>query len=174
MSVKGREFPGYVPRAMQGMALAYAMSNRGACHLRASPFATTELDGKADFVRSTRDERAAMLDSSGLCAFTAAAVSIEKTAAMLEGALPTSSTAERLHETGERIWSLERLFNIVAGLGRSDDTLLHRMSYVPAPGGTAKGMVARPGGMLDDDSELSGRDQEGAPRGQALHRLALS
>lgn len=178
MTVKGQEFPGYDPRAMQGMALAYATSNRGACHLRASPFAsdfaTTDLEGKADIVRSTQDERAAMFDSSGLCAFTAAAVSIEKVAAMLDGALPSSWTPERLRETGERIWNLERLFNIAAGLGRSDDTLPHRMLNVPAPGGTAKGMVARLGDMLDDYYELRGWDEKGAPRGQTLHRLGLS
>ena len=178
MTVKGQEFPGYDPRAMQGMALAYATSNRGACHLRASPFAsdfaTTDLEGKADIVRSTQDERAAMFDSSGLCAFTAAAVSIEKVAAMLDGALPSSWTPERLRETGERIWNLERLFNIAAGLGRSDDTLPHRMLNVPAPGGTAKGKVARLGDMLDGYYELRGWDENGAPRGQTLHRLGLS
>ena len=178
MTVKGQEFPGYDPRAMQGMALAYATSNRGACHLRASPFAsdfaTTDLEGKADIVRSSQDERAAMFDSSGLCAFTAAAVSIEKVAAMLDGALSSSWTPERLRETGERIWNLERLFNIAAGLGRGDDTLPHRMLNVPAPGGTAKGMVARLGDMLDDYYELRGWDEKGAPRGQTLHRLGLS
>ena len=178
MTVKGQEFPGYDPRAMQGMALAYATSNRGACHLRASPFAsdfaTTELEGKAEIVRSTQDERAATFDSSGMCAFTAAAVSIEKVAAMLDGALPSSWTAERLRKTGERIWNLERLFNIAAGLGRRDDTLPHRMLNVPAPGGTAKGMVARLGDMLDDYYEMRGWDEKGAPRGQTLHRLGLS
>ena len=93
---------------------------------------------------------------------------------MLDGALPTSWTPERLRETGERIWNLERLFNIAAGLGRDDDTLPHRMLNVPAPGGTAKGMVARLGDMLDDYYELRGWDEKGAPRGQTLHRLGLS
>lgn len=32
--VKGLEPPGYDPRALKGMALAYAVSSRGACHLR--------------------------------------------------------------------------------------------------------------------------------------------
>ena len=34
MSVKGQEFAGYDSRALQGMGLGYATSNRGACHLR--------------------------------------------------------------------------------------------------------------------------------------------
>ncbi len=178
MTVKGQEFPGYDPRAMQGMALAYATSNRGACHLRASPFAsdfkTTELEGKAQIVRSTQDERAATFDSSGTCAFTAAAVSIDQIAAMLDGALDSTWTAERLRETGERIWNLERLFNIASGLGRSDDTLPERMLKEPAPGGAARGMVARLDDLLPDYYDMRGWDENGEPRGQTLVRLGLA
>ncbi len=178
MTVKGQEFPGYDPRAMQGMALAYATSNRGACHLRASPFAsdfrTTELEGKVEIVRTSQDERAAVFDSSGICAFTAAAVSVDQIAAMLDGALPSRWTAERLRETGERIWNLERLFNVAAGLGRSDDTLPRRMLLEPAPGGSAKGLVARLDDMLPDYYETRGWDENGEPRGQTLVRLGLA
>ena len=51
-------------------------------------------------------------------------------------------TAERIRETGERIWNLERLSTSRPGLGRADDTLPHRMLKEPAKSGTAKGMVA--------------------------------
>jgi len=37
MSVKSLELPAYDPRGAYGMALAYATSNRGGCHLRAYP-----------------------------------------------------------------------------------------------------------------------------------------
>ena len=178
MTVKGQEFPGYDPRAMQGMALAYATSNRGACHLRASPFAsdfkTTELEGKAEIVRSTQDERASTYDSSGICAFTASAVSIDQIAAMLDGALDSTWTAERLRKTGERIWNLERLFNIASGLGRSDDTLPERMLKEPAPGGAARGMVARFDDLLPAYYDMRGWDENGEPRGQTLVRLGLA
>ncbi len=177
MTVKGQEFPGYDPRAMQGMALAYATSNRGACHLRASPFAsdfkTTETDGKAEIVKSTQDERAAMFDSSGLCAFIAAAVDIEQIAALLDGALESSWDAERIRETGERIWNLERLFNNQSGLRRQDDTLPRRMLEEPAPSGSAAGMVAELEQMLPAYYELRGWDEDGVPRGQTLSRLQL-
>ena len=178
MVVKGQEFAGYDPRAMQGMALAYATSNRGACHLRASPFQsdfqTTELDGKVEIVRSTQDERAASFDSAGICAFVGGAISTEQIAAMLDGALESEWTADRIRETGERIWNLERLFNIKAGLGRADDTLPPRMLNEPAKSGTAKGQVARLGEMLPDYYEQRGWDEEGVPRGQTLSRLGLS
>jgi aldehyde:ferredoxin oxidoreductase len=163
---------------MQGMALAYATSNRGACHLRASPFAsdfeTTETPGKAEIVRATQDERAAMFDSAGICAFIAAAVNIDQIAAMLDGALETEWTADRVRETGERIWNLERLFNIKAGMGRKDDTLPDRMLHTPAPSGTAKGQVAKLEEMLPEYYEMRGWDEEGEPRGQTLTRLGLA
>jgi aldehyde:ferredoxin oxidoreductase len=177
MVVKGQEFTGYDPRAMQGMALAYATSNRGACHLRASPFLsdfqTTELEGKVEIVRSSQDERAASFDSAGLCAFIGGAISTEQIAAMLAGDLASDWTAERIRETGERIWNLERLFNIKAGLGRADDNLPERMLKDPLKSGTAKGMVAKLGEMLPDYYEQRGWDEEGVPRGQTLSRLGL-
>ncbi len=75
MVVKGQEFPGYDPRAMQGMALGYATSNRGACHLKAAPFQDdfqrVTPDGKAKIVKDSQDYIAA-IDSSGLCTFTKA------------------------------------------------------------------------------------------------------
>ena len=178
MTVKGQEFPGYDPRAMQGMALAYATSNRGACHLRASPFASdfasTETTGKAGIVKTTQDERAAMFDSAGLCAFIGGAVAIDQIAAMLDGALESSWSADRLRETGERIWNLERLFNNEAGFGRKDDTLPRRMLEEPAPSGAARGLVAELDEMLPDYYAMRGWDEEGRPRGQTLHRLALA
>ncbi|HHN72963.1 MAG TPA: aldehyde ferredoxin oxidoreductase, partial [Thermopetrobacter sp.] len=64
MVVKGQEFPGYDPRAMQGMGLAYATSPRGACHLRADPyrsdFETPDPAVKPRIVRDTQDEHAAI------------------------------------------------------------------------------------------------------------------
>jgi len=178
MVVKGQEFAGYDPRAMQGMALAYATSNRGACHLRASPFQsdfqTTELEGKVEIVRATQDERAASFDSAGVCAFIGGAITTEQIAAMLDGDLESTWTAERIRETGERIWNLERLFNIKAGFGRADDTLPERMLKEPVKSGAAKGLVARLGEMLPDYYAQRGWDEDGNPRGQTLSRLGLS
>ena len=38
MHVKGLEMPGYEPRALKSMALALAVSTRGACHNRSSAY----------------------------------------------------------------------------------------------------------------------------------------
>ncbi len=178
MVAKGQEFAGYDGRAMQGMALAYATSNRGACHLRASPytsdFETLEIEGKAEIVRTSQDERASTYDSAGICIFTAGTITAEDVAAMLGGACGGDWSVDRLYEIGERIWNLERLFNLKAGLTGADDTLPERILKVPAPSGTAEGRVAELGKMLPEYYELRGWDGDGVPRKQTLVRLGLA
>ena len=177
MVAKGQEFAGYDGRAMQGMALAYATSNRGGCHLRASPFAsdfeTLELDGKADIVRTTQDERSSTYDSSGICILTAGVVTTEDVGAMLGAACTGDWSVERLRETGERIWNLERMFNIGAGFTGADDTLPPRILETPAPSGSAKGRVAELGKLLPEYYALRGWDGNGVPTDETLSRLQL-
>jgi aldehyde:ferredoxin oxidoreductase len=178
MGVKGQEFPGYDARAMPGMALAFATSNRGACHLRASPFATDfatqELEGKADAVRTTQDERASTLDSSGICAFAGGVLDLNDVAVHLEGACGGGWTADRLRETGERIWNLERCFNLDAGLTKADDTLPDRMLKTPAPSGPQQGKVAPIAELLPEYYQLRGWDEDGVPTLQTLRRLGIA
>ena len=75
MGVKGQEFAGYDSRALQGMGLGYATSNRGACHLKHDVFAEDMEDqtgnGKAKPVKASQDV-VSMIDSTGLCLFTTA------------------------------------------------------------------------------------------------------
>ena len=175
MAVKGQEFPGYDGRAMQGMALAYATSNRGACHLRASPFEDdfVRLDtaGKAKIVKDSQDEIAAT-DSSGLCAFPNNAM--EDVADQLNPACGSNWTADDLRRKGERIWNLERQFNLMAGLTGADDTLPERILKQPAPSGTAKGHVAELDKMLPEYYQLRGWDKGGVPESETLSRLGLA
>jgi len=178
MGVKGQEFAGYDGRAMPGMALAYATSNRGACHLRASPyasdFATAELDGKAGIVVATQNDRAAMHDSAGICMFTTSALDAEDIAGQLEAACGGGWTADRLRLTGERIWNLERLFNLDAGFTAADDTLPDRILKQPAPQGSAKGRTADLSRLLPEYYALRGWDENGVPTAETLHRLGLA
>jgi aldehyde:ferredoxin oxidoreductase len=163
---------------MQGMGLAYATSNRGACHLRASPYAsdftTTEITGKAKIVKKTQDFIAA-IDSTGLCSFTNhSGVNGDMYAAQIDAACGGGWTLKRLNETGERIWNLERQFNLAAGLSMKDDTLPIRLLTEPAPSGAAKGLVARIPEMLPEYYQLRGWTADGVPTGETLARLGLS
>jgi aldehyde:ferredoxin oxidoreductase len=183
MTVKGQEFPAYDPRGVQGMGLAYATSNRGACHLRGytisaeiygipervDPLAT---DGKAALVKAFQDATAAV-DSSGLCVFTTFGWSLSDIAPQIDAACEGGWTEERLLETGERIWNLERLFNLRAGLTAKDDSLPKRLLKEAAKTGPAKGHVNELHKMLPEYYQLRGWSPEGAPTQETVTRLAL-
>ncbi|MFZ9037897.1 MAG: aldehyde ferredoxin oxidoreductase family protein [Gammaproteobacteria bacterium] len=178
MTVKGQEFAAYDGRSMQGMGLAYATSNRGACHLRADPyghdFETTEIEGKAKIVAETQ-RITAFMDSSGLCLFPAGCGwgtddYCELVDLVCEG---DWSSEARMVETGERIWNLEKLFNLKAGLGKKDDTLPKRILEEPADVGTGKGLVCRLDEMLPEYYTINGWDAEGVPTKDTLARLGI-
>ena len=113
MTVKGQEFPAYDPRGIQGMGLAYATSNRGACHLRGYTVSSEILgvpektdplssDGKAGLVKAFQDATA-LVDSSGLCVFTTFAWSMDDIAPQVNGACEGDWSIDRCLEVGERI-----------------------------------------------------------------------
>ena len=176
MTVKGQEFAGYDSRALQGMGLGYATSNRGACHLKHDVFAEDMEDqsgkGKAIPTKESQD-RVAMMDSSGLCLFTTAAWGVEEFAKQIDAACEGEWTEERLVESGERTWTIERQFNLAAGLTRADDTLPKRLLEVPAPAGTAKGKVCQLDIMLPEYYEARGWTTEGVPTEETLKRLGM-
>ena len=176
MSVKGQEFAGYDSRALPGMGLGYATSNRGACHLKHDVFAEDMEDqsaaGKAQPCKTSQDA-IATIDSTGLCLFTSGAWDLADYAEQLDAACEGSWTKERLEETGERVWNLERQYNLAAGLTRADDTLPPRLLNDPAPSGTAKGRVCELTTMLDEYYELRGWNSQGVPTEATLNRLGL-
>lgn len=176
MSVKGQEFAGYDSRALPGMGLGYATSNRGACHLKHDVFAEDMADqsasGKAAPCKTSQDA-IATIDSTGLCLFTSGSWDMADFAEQIDAACKGDWTVERLEKTGERIWNVERQFNLAAGMSRADDTLPPRLLNDPAPSGTAKGRVCELTTMLDEYYELRGWDTEGKPRTETLARLNL-
>ena len=176
MGVKGQEFAGYDSRALQGMGLGYATSNRGACHLKHDVFAEDMEDqtgnGKARPVKRSQD-KVAIIDSTGLCLFTTSAWGIKDFQKQIDAACEGDWTVERLFETGERIWNLERQFNLAAGLTAADDTLPKRLLEDPAPSGTAKGKVNELDKMLPEYYAERGWTTDGVPTQETLERLGL-
>lgn len=176
MTVKGQEFPGYDPRGMQGMGLAYATSSRGACHMRAKPwaddFARVTSDGKADLVKATQDEVGA-IDSAGICFFASNVWTLDDWVPQLDAACEGGWTAEKLREVGERVWTLERTFNLRAGMTKADDTLPQRILKDAAKSGPAKGMVNELDKMLPEYYAARGWTPDGVPTNETLERLAL-
>ncbi len=176
MGVKGQEFAGYDSRALQGMGLGYATSNRGACHLKHDTFAEDMEDqtgaGKAKPCKESQD-RTAAVDSTGLCLFTGSAWGLKEMALQIDAACDGDWSEERLVEIGERIWNLERQFNLGAGLTKADDSLPKRLLEVPAPSGTAEGKVNQLDIMLPEYYSLRGWTEDGVPSNETLARLGL-
>ncbi|MCB2101284.1 MAG: aldehyde ferredoxin oxidoreductase family protein [Rhodobacterales bacterium] len=183
MSVKGQEFPAYDGRGIQGMALTYATSNRGACHLRSYTVASEVLgipektdplvtDGKAGLVKAFQDATAAV-DSAGICVFTTFAWTLDDIAPQIDAACEGNWTSEYLLEVGERIWNLERQFNMKAGFTGADDTLPKRLLKDAAKTGPATGKVAELDKMLPEYYELRGWTPDGTPSNETLSRLGV-
>jgi aldehyde:ferredoxin oxidoreductase len=184
MTVKGQEFPAYDPRGIQGMGLAYATSNRGACHLRGYTVSSEILgipeqtdplvsEGKAGLVKAFQDATAAV-DSAGLCIFTTFAWSLEDIAPQVDAACEGDWSADRLAEVGERIWNMERDFNLRSGLTAADDTLPKRFLKDAAKTGPAKGKVSDLDKMLPEYYELRGWGDDGVPTDATRQRLGLA
>ena len=176
IAVKGQEIPGYDTRAMQGMGLAYATSNRGACHMRASPFvadfSNVDTDGRAQIVKDTQDMASAK-DSTGLCAFAGNAWDMKDYAEQVDAALPGTWDEARMMETGERIWTLERQFNMRAGMTAEDDTLPERFLKEAAKSGVAQGRVTELDKMLPEYYQLRGWTEDGVPTNETLGRIGI-
>ena len=183
MTVKGQEFPAYDPRGVQGIGLAYATSNRGACHLRGYTIASEVLgipvktdphvtEGKAELVKAFQDATAAV-DSTGLCVFTTFAWTLEDIAPQVDAACEGDWTPEKLAAVGERIWNMEREFNLAAGVTAKEDTLPPRLLKEAAQTGPAKGMVNRLDEMLPKYYEVRGWSRDGKPTTATRKRLGL-
>lgn len=183
MSVKGQEFPAYDGRGIQGMGLAYATSNRGACHLRGYTVASEVLgipektdplvtDGKAGLVKAFQDATA-VFDSAGICVFTSFAWTLEDVAPQIDAACEGEWSVDRLLEVGERIWNMERKFNMDAGFTGKDDTLPKRLLKDAAKTGPAKGLTSGLDKMLPEYYEARGWTDQGVPSNETLSRLAL-
>jgi aldehyde:ferredoxin oxidoreductase len=183
MSCKKQEMPAYDPRGVQGIGLHYATSNRGGCHVRGYTIAVEVLgnpvkmdqhtiDGKPDLVITFQNLTAA-LDSTGACLFATFGIGGDELACLLSGATGIRYTTEDFMKAGERIWNLERMWNLAVGMTSADDALPPRLINEPIPAGPSKGEVSRLNEMLPLYYKLRGWDENGVPTPEKLHELGL-
>jgi aldehyde:ferredoxin oxidoreductase len=154
--VKGLEIPGYEPRALQTMALGFAVGSRGADHNRSGAY-EVDFSDKVDRRHVTVDEvhhaidtedKAALMDSLILCKFLRGIFQdfYAEAADMLQRVTGWDMTADELRETASRIVHTKRQFNVLAGWTVDEDTLPERFLDTPLPG---------------DPTAVLGRDQLG-------------
>lgn len=181
MHVKGLEMPAYHPNAAKGTALAYAVSERGACHLRGAPlgelFAGSAdplaIAGKPKLFRDHQADKA-VWDSACLCAFPGYGMTLKELWQLVKSATGFDyPTATDLEQVGERVSTLARLFNVREGFSRAADTLPARNLTQPMAAGPASGQVVELAPMLDEYYRLMGWDAQGVPTREQLKELGL-
>ena len=183
MSVKKQELPAYDPRGVQGQGLNYATSNRGGCHVRGymiSPeilgvpekLDTQELKGKPDWVIIFQN-LTAVIDSIGMCLFTSFALGLEDYTDLINAATGFGMTPEEVLMAGDRIWNLERLFNLKAGITPDMDTLPDRFFKEPIADGPQKGAVSQLNKLLPEYYENRGWKMDGTIPDSKLNDLEM-
>ncbi|MHC4117276.1 MAG: aldehyde ferredoxin oxidoreductase family protein [Planctomycetota bacterium] len=184
MSVKKLEMPAYDPRGVQGHGLQYATSNRGGCHVRGYMIAPEivglpekldplSIEGKATWVKAFQD-LTAVIDSLGLCLFTSFALGADDYKDMFNAIVGRDMTTEELWKAGDRIWNLERVFNLKAGIGPEQDKLPRRLLADPIPSGPSKGHVHRLPELLPEYYKERGWDEKGLPTEEKLAQLEIA
>ena len=182
MSVKKQEMPAYDGRAIQGIGLEYATSNRGGCHVRGYMIAPEvlgvpvkmdplETKGKGAMLKTFQD-LTALCDSTGICLFTTFGIGLPEIASQYRAAVGSDESDEDILLKGERIWNLEKRFNIEAGVEK--DTLPPRLLREALPSGPAKGKVNELQTMLADYYRERGWDSDGIPSEEKLEELSIS
>ncbi|MFX1285296.1 MAG: aldehyde ferredoxin oxidoreductase family protein [Promethearchaeota archaeon] len=183
MTVKSLELPAYDPRGAQGQGLSYATSNRGGCHLRAYMVSTEVLgtpipmdrfssSGKARIVRVFQD-LSAVVDSLVLCRFSTFALSAIDYASMLSIVHQKEYSQSEFMKIGERIWNLERIFNLKAGFNAKDDSLPKRLLEEPLTVGSSRNRVVKLHEMLPEYYEIRGWDENGVPTKEKIAQLEI-
>ena len=183
MQAKSMEFPAYEPRAMGVQGLSFATSNRGGCHLRGNMLGP-EMLGVPKIVDHSgatgtvglliyHQHISAAFDSLGVCKFAGFAVSDELLARMMTAITGIEFVPQNLHHAGERIWNLERLYNLREGFTSKDDTLPKRLMEEPLKDGPAKGRVVKLAPQLEEYYRYRGWDANGVPKKEKLKQLGL-
>ena len=181
MSVKKQEMPAYDGRAIQGIGLEYATSNRGGCHVRGYMISPEVLgipqamdplttEGKPGMLKVFQD-LTALCDSTGICLFTTFGIGLAEIAGMYREAVGSDESDEDILLKGERIWNLEKMFNIAAGVEK--DTLPPRLLRDKLPEGPAAGKVNDLYTMLKEYYAARGWDSEGVPTDAKLEELCM-
>jgi aldehyde:ferredoxin oxidoreductase len=186
MTVKKQEIPAYEPRASFTQALGYMTCPSGACHLKGGYAVSLAFFGGAKEIPRfsllqspvairNMHNLGIIQDSLGVCRFTGFAFSTEPWVRMVSGVTGLDFSTARLEETANRTATLERLFNLEAGLTSADDLLPERFSREPiVVAGEEKVITREDQDKMRRDYYLArGWDEEGRPTPSLLASLRI-
>ena len=192
MHIKGLELPAYDVRGAKAHGLSLATAFTGADHNKGYafqeifgipiPYAVDRfaIEGKGKLTMWNQDARTALADSPTMCVFlmdmAVAGFMFQNTADLMEGTTGLTYTPEEVHQVGERINNVARVFNILAGFTRADDDLPERLKTEPIPEGPSKGQLISQADldfMLDEYYDARGWTREGVPTRAKLGELRL-
>lgn len=187
--VKGLDLPAHDPRAKVSLALGYATSNRGACHVQGfthdfeegvalpdlgypETLDRFETEGKAKFVFDMQNWMS-LFDAVHLCKFVMfGGFTVEPMVKALNYVTGWNLSKEEFLKIGERLFNLKRLYNTRLGISRKDDTLPPRILNNPRGGGSGDNLPQL-NEMLRDYYRLRGWDEFGIPTEETIKNLGL-
>jgi aldehyde:ferredoxin oxidoreductase len=191
LHVKGLEPPGHDPRAYNSLAVGYATSNRGACHLQGMSYAferavtmpelgITEVQDrfgtvkKGELVAKTQDLMS-LFDSIKLCKFLLyGGVKLTHILEWFNAVTGWEMSQTEIMRAGERIYNLKRVYNVRCGITRKDDTAPTRMLREKRREGGAAENLPPFSEALDEYYRYRGWDQNGIPTKTKLLELGLA
>jgi aldehyde:ferredoxin oxidoreductase len=181
MQIKNAGYSAWMPRLMKGTGLSFITANRGACHKRAPIGAEimgfidgSTVENKAAIVKEIQDKVNAFF-SLVTCRFAEFILPSEIFTQMLEGAAGVALSTQDFMSLGERIWTLERIFNVAEGFSRKEDWFPAR-EFEPVAGEAEQGNLLTPeevNFMLDEYYALREWNKEGIPTDACLTRLNI-
>jgi aldehyde:ferredoxin oxidoreductase len=186
MTVKGMAIPAYDPRGIKGMGLGFATSNRGACHLRAYTPAIEvifntlgsldEVDpldpkGKGELTVTFQNVHT-MTDCLDLCKFSTFAEGLDTFAAQYTAITGVEADANHMLKIGERVFTLERHYNNLAGFREGSDYLPERFLKEPSTSQGSEGQVCELDMMLEEYYQVRGWEDGVVPEGK-LRELGI-
>lgn len=186
--IKGMEPPAHDGRAKFTAAVGMSTSNRGACHLSGFSHDFEEgavledlgspplpwrftVEGKAENVFRMQNLMG-MLDSAIVCKFALfGGLTVNPVIRAINAATGWDMDRTEFFETGERIFTIKRLYDTILGVTRKDDVLPGRMMRTRRGRGTDE--LPPLYEMLDEYYRYRGWDEFGVPTDGTVKRLSL-
>ncbi len=190
--MKGLEFPEHNPRKFKSMGVAYATSNVGANHNRGSPMlverdlTSPELPWKEAVDGFSLEDKGRMtkvyqdvccaVDSLGICKFMVfwGRLPLKMLVSYHSAITGSEMNFDDFLKAGEKIWNMQRAFNVRMGTTRKDDTLPERFLKESVNEGPCKGQIVELEPMLEEYYRERGLNEDGKPKKEKLIELDLN